>query len=416
MGALIIPEISILKHFCNYQSWLKGHESLQVGDYPREIQGLVRTINHYHDSNEHGVNLTVTDLGNLFFATMPRDREFYQGVFEQLDKADSSQESVETLINSITVGNLLRELSTESYNVSEGKGKMEDVLKKIERLQGLQTTTATDEGQFDFVTDDLEVLVNDAITTHGLRWRLETLNKMLGSLRKGDFGFIFARPETGKTTFLASEVTYMAQAASGPILWLNNEQEGSKVMLRCYQAALGLDLTTLYRDLAGNKKKFMDLTKGNIKLYDSGTIHKRTVEKLCKQLKPALIIFDQIDKIQGFDSDREDLRLGTIYQWARELAKEYAPVIGVCQADGSGEGQRWLTMANVANAKTAKQAEADWIVGIGKVNDVGFDSLRYLHASKNKLLGDTDSDPTMRHGRNEVLLDADVARYRDLNG
>jgi hypothetical protein len=46
----------------------------------------------------------------------------------------------------------------------------------------------------------------------------------------------------------------------------------------------------------------------------------------------------------------------------------------ICQADGTGEGQKWLTMSNVANAKTSKQAEADWILGIGKVNDPGYDN------------------------------------------
>jgi hypothetical protein len=126
------------------------------------------------------------------------------------------------------------------------------------------------------------------------------------------------------------------------------------------------------------------------------------------------LIFDQIDKIVGFDNDREDLKLGSIYQWGRELAKEYCPVIAVCQADGSGEGVRWLTMSNVANAKTAKQAEADWILGIGKVNDPGYDNLRFLHLSKNKLMGDADTIPDQRHGRREVLIEPGIARYKDI--
>lgn len=376
----------------------------------------MRCLNNYHTQNETGTDLTVPDLANLFFATLPKDREFYQGVFEQLERCEASASTTQALIDSIRRGNLLRELSTLSYNTAEGQGKLDDVLKKIEELQHVSKSEATDDGKLavEFVTDDLETLVSDAVKKHGLRWRLAALNRMLGSLRVGDFGFVFARPETGKTTFLASEVSYMAAQAGGPVLWFNNEEQGSKVMLRLYQAALGIDLTTLYRDLQGNKKRFHELTKGNIKLYDSAAIHRRTVERLCKQLKPSLIIFDQMDKIQGFDNDREDLRLGTIYQWGRELAKEFAPAIGVCQADGTGEGVRWLTMAHVSNAKTAKQAEADWILGIGKVNDVGFDMIRYLHASKNKLTGDEDSDPGLRHGRLEVLIEPEIARYRDI--
>jgi hypothetical protein len=139
------------------------------------------------------------------------------------------------------------------------------------------------------------------------------------------------------------------------------------------------------------------------------------VERVCRRYKPKLVIFDQIDKITGFEADREDLKLGAMYQWAREIAKDLdCAVIGVCQADGSGEGQKWLTMGNVANAKTAKQAEADWIVGIGKVADVGYENLRYLNASKNKLAGDEDTDPTLRHGKREVLIRAEIARYEDI--
>ena len=138
------------------------------------------------------------------------------------------------------------------------------------------------------------------------------------------------------------------------------------------------------------------------------------MEALCKKHLPTLIVFDQIDKIQGFKADREDLLLGAIYQWARELAKRYAPVIGVTQADGSGEGVRWLTMANVANAKTAKQAEADWILGIGAIPDSGWESVRFFNISKNKLLGDTDSNPELRHGKLTAIIEPTIARYRDV--
>lgn len=257
-------------------------------------------------------------------------------------------------------------------------------------------------------------IVSASRSMEGLGFRLGSLNQSLGPLRKGNFGFIFARPESGKTTFLASEVTHMAGQTSQPILWFNNEQVGTEVMLRCYQAALGLDLTQLYLDLEGNRKRYMDVTKDNIKLKDSASIHWKQVEKVCERYQPSLIVFDQIDKIKGFDNDREDLRLGSIYIWARELAKLYAPVIGVCQADGSGEGQRWLSMANVANAKTSKQAEADWILGIGRVNDAGYDNLRFMHLSKNKLSGSPDTDPKRRHDRWEVLIEPECARYKDL--
>ncbi len=240
---------------------------------------------------------------------------------------------------------------------------------------------------------------------------------MLGSLRKGDFGFIYARPETGKTTFLASEITFFAEQlseTSGPILWFNNEEQGSKVMLRCIQSSLGISQAELFSNINHYQAAFDSKGGQRIKIFDSANIHRRQVEQLCKELNPALVVFDQIDKVKGFTDDREDLRLGAIYIWSRELAKSYCPIIGVCQADASGEGKRWLTMENVANAKTAKQAEADWILGIGKTHDTALEYVRHFHLSKNKLSGDADTEPEMRHGKADVLIKPLIARYEDM--
>lgn len=409
----MIPEISIIRLFLNYENWLKYSDLLQVADFPKELQPVVRLLYAKYDCWDEGSsNLSVSDLANLFFAGNPSNREYMEGVFTQLEKDDSKPETTLELIQGIRVRAVLQELSMAAYDASQGKKKLEDVQQFFEKLKTSEKEVTEDE--FQFVSTDLEILAAGAVANPGLRWRLTTLNKMLGSLRKGDFGFLFARPETGKTTFLASEVTFMAGQAAGPILWFNNEEQGDKVMLRCMQAALGLSMIDLLRDIPNNRKKFLEITGDRIKQIDRAQIDHRFVEKACARFEPSLIVFDQIDKITGFSNDREDLRLGTIYQWARELAKSYAPTIGVCQSDGSGEGQKWLTMANVANAKTAKQAEADWILGIGKITDAGYDALRFLHASKNKLLGDPDSDPTLRHGRKEVIIDAHLARYRDI--
>lgn len=409
-------ELSIIKLLLEYPVWDKYKDKLSLQDLTKEVQPVYSVLDNYHRQNEQGISLSVNDLANLLFATSVKDKDYYLGVLDQLKTLEVSSGTTATLINSILSHKQLKEISLAAYDVTEGKmelSKMQDILVKFLSQQ----EESKKEEQFEFISDDLEELVDGAIKQHGLRWRLSTLNQMLGSLRKGDFGFIFARPETGKTTFLASETTYMAeqlQSDAGPIIWFNNEEQGNKVKLRCYQASLGLNMTQLFADLKGNRDVFMKKTGGKHKIFDSGVIHKNTVEQVCKQYKPSLIIFDQIDKVHGFHNDREDLRLGAMYQWARELAKEYCPVIAVCQADGSGEGQKWLTMGNVANAKTSKQAEADWIIGIGKVADAGYENVRYLHASKNKLIGDSDTLPDMRHGKKECLINPGIARYEDI--
>jgi hypothetical protein len=412
------PELSVIKLFLVYQHWERYKGRLTVRDLPKELQPVYSILDNYHSSNEAKADLTVADLSNLLVAVSSKDKDYYLGVLEEIQKLEVSADTTAKLVQRIIANKQLNDISLAAHDAKEGRKTLEDVNALLEQFRALQETQEEEKEEDFFVSDDLVFLVDTTFKKPGLRWRLKTLNQMLGSLRKGDFGFVFARPETGKTTFLASETTFMAEQLGdedGPILWFNNEEQSEKPMLRCIQASTGCTLPQLYSDLDGYNKLYHKLTKGKLKIIkDVSIIHRSFVEKLCRRYKPSLIIFDQIDKIVGFDADREDLKLGAIYQWARELAKTYAPVIAVCQADGTGEGVKWLTMSNVANAKTSKQAEADWIVGIGKSNDPGYDSIRYLHASKNKLLGDEDTIPDQRHGRREVLMDQQTARYKDI--
>lgn len=336
----------------------------------------------------------------------------YSDLVLQIENSNIGEDVLHNAIQEVIERYHAHQLALIAIDVSEGRQPLSKVLDYYSQLEDKENIE-----EIEFVTDNLQEIYEETVHKPGLRWRLPSLNKMLGPLRKGNFGFLFARPETGKTTLLASEITFMAgqlKDEDGPIIWYNNEEEGKKVKSRTYQAALGCDRTKLFSNIPRSMEYYSKATKNKIKIMDNASINKREVEAMCKNLKPSLVLFDQIDKIKGFDNDREDLRLGSIYIWARELAKTYCPVIGVCQADVSGEGKKWLTMDNVANAKTSKQAEADWILGIGAVHDIGLEFIRYLHLSKNKLDGDIDSDPMMRHGRSEVLIKPDVARYCEL--
>jgi len=414
---LIPVETSLLKLLLKNAEW-EAAQGLLIQDFPKELQPLFSAIDSFHRHNEEKVNLSTADLANLLFSGKAVTPDYYQPLLDTIDQLDVSEATTKTLLQTLVRNRVLKDISLAAYEVTEGRSSLSKFQELIEGFNALgEEAIQLDADEDSFVTDDLEQLVHAAVSTPGLRWRLNTLNRMMGSLRKGNFGFVFARPETGKTTFLASEVTFMAEQLTdedGPIIWLANEEPGVNVKLRVYQAFFGISLTALMSDVPRWSKEFNRQTNGKIKILDKAIIHKSTVEKLCKKYKPSLLIADQADKITGFDNDREDLRLGSIYQWFRELAKQYCPTIGICQADGTGEGVKWLTMGHVANAKTAKQAEADFILGIGKQNADGYEKVRYLHLSKNKLLGDEDTDPNLRHGKCEVLIDAQTARYKDL--
>jgi hypothetical protein len=122
--------------------------------------------------------LTVNDLANLLFASSAKDKDYYQGVLENLETFDVGEDSTITLINSILSHKKLKEISLAAYDVTEGKlehDKMRELLTEYLKEQEAHEK----EEQFDFISDDLEELVNDAVRKPGLRWRVKTLNRCL---------------------------------------------------------------------------------------------------------------------------------------------------------------------------------------------------------------------------------------------
>lgn len=414
----ILPEcviINILLISSYYKKYINSINLYNIKSSYRELYNIYLVLELLHKKFEKEF-YSLDELESFFYTQYPylkeAERGIYKSLFDQLRSLEVNEEFALELLTQISDRSTASKIAIKAFEVSEGKASREDLgllLAEWESASNKSSILAPTS----FIDDDLERLYAESVKTPGLRWRTNSLNIRLGSIRQGDFGFIFARPERGKTTFLASEVTYMAEQTNAPILWINNEEQGNKVMLRCYQAALGKDLSELFSDIKRSRDAYQRLCDSRIKIFDDAGTTKQRVEQLCAEIKPALVIFDQIDKIKGFENDREDLRLGSIYIWARELAKSYCPVIGVCQADGTGEGIKWLTMSHVANAKTSKQAEADWILGIGQQNIEGFEYVRHFHLSKNKLIGDEDTIPSLRHDRWDVLIQPELARYKD---
>ncbi len=407
-------ELSIIKQCLNYNNYNEINNVLDVKDLSKETQGLYRALASFH--KEHpGLSLSVADLGNIY---QGKDKEFVHNVLDTLSSLEVTQESVRTLATNLSKASLLRSLAMQAYEASEGSEKaLEGVLNGFKRLSELDKQEQVDDGEFKCTTSDIEQILGESFLTPGLRWRLDSMNKSLGSLRKGNNGDVIARIETGKTTWVASEITFMAEqeACTGPIILFNNEQPNNDVMMRLYQASLGWTLEQVYSNPKEAKRLYLQKTQGKIFLPEfNGRYTAKDVERYCAKFQPSLIVFDAKDKILGFKDDRKDQELAAIAIWTRDLAKEYCPTIGIGQADGPGEGQKWLTTANMSNAKTDKPAESDWILGIGKIPDSGYEMLRFFYLSKNKLMGDKDTDPKKRHNKWETLILPEIARYQDL--
>lgn len=410
-------EKQIIKLFCEDKELFTKYYRYVNINYIKinynNIYKLFITINNYYTKYNNNSNINREELEVVYnsnYLLKDSERKELQDLLEEIYTSEVNVELVTELLEEHRRRSLAGDVAKLALDVEDGKSPIRDLLELFNKFEHQEVEV----DQPKPVVMNLEELYDSQVASPGLRWRTNWLNKSLGSLRKGDFGFIFARPETGKTTFLASEITHMVTQTDGEVLWFNNEEQGNKVAIRCYQAALGVPTDFLFADRERRQRQYEDITGNRIKILDFEDSNTRSrIDSILKQSKPALIIFDQIDKIKGFKGDRNDLELKAIYQWAREIAKTYAPVIAVSQASGEAEGKLWLTMDMVDGSKTAKQGEADWILGIGKEQDNTSRS-RYFNICKNKLLGDTDTLPDLRHGSVQVLIKPEIARYEDI--
>lgn len=267
-----------------------------------------------------------------------------------------------------------------------------------------------------FVTNNIASILDDLIRSHGLEWRIEDLNVAVGPVHAGDFIIIGARPETGKTTFVCSEFTHMAQQlpAERKAIIFNNEEDGRKIFIRLIQACL--DATIL--DISIDEKKAEDKyvtalgSLDRIKVVDKeNDLSIYDIERYLKQGDYGLVGINILDKVRGFDRDDSEVsRMRKLAQFVRNLAKKYKTTIfAVMQADASGEGKAWLDLSQLYGTKTGVQGEADVILMIGAAVDDH--DTRYIHVAKNKLPGGPRTVASKRHDKFETRFDPERARY-----
>lgn len=270
------------------------------------------------------------------------------------------------------------------------------------------------------VDDDITALYEEAVTS-GFKWRMSFLNKATGNARPGKLIVMAMRPNTGKTTLLASEATYMASqmAEDECVLWFNNEEAGTDVKRRIIQAALQLPFEKLSADpvkTGAAYQKAINGPLGKIKVIDKADINVQDVEEFARKYNAKLIIFDQLWKVKGFEktSSTETSRLGNIFQWARELAKKnHCPVITSHQVKTEGEGVEYLTPSMLYLSGTVIQGEADTLVLVGRNYDPGQEFTRFFYIGKNKGAYGPEVDLSLAEGRCVAKLVPELAKWEE---
>lgn len=282
-----------------------------------------------------------------------------------------------------------------------------------------------------YVTTSIEELLKAEEDDWGFKWRLSALNNSMRGLRPGDFIILAARVDQGKTTALASELTYFApqvqrlfpEHPDKPIIYLNNEGMGSRIRLRMIQAALGAtsaDLVAMNKGAPGEvMRRYKEVLGGseNIFVLDVHDRPMSDLEDMVARTRPAIVVIDMLDVVPfdgvvGNNGTRTDQLLEAAYQRARIWGVKYGTiVIATSQLGSTAEGVLYPTLSQLANSKTGKAGAADAVIMLGSSTDGDLAAFRWIGLPKNKLArAGQKKDPQA-----QVNFKGDTARLEDLS-
>lgn len=423
--ALDTTLLQVMKHRKYYD---KLHRTVNDRAVDPRTKVILKDFGKYFAQAEECRTIPVeTDFFTWFTMVAHRslsddDVAIYRSMFKEVSK-EPAKESRDMLASSLLEADLAVQLSdaVQAYD-DEQEIDLAAVLRRAidqfeldtERKVKLPVVEASDD------------LFDDDTCNSGFRWRWPGLNMCMRPLRPGDFGILAGRPDKGKTSALADNVTYMAtqmdevygKGHGRSILWLNNEGPGNRILKRCVQTALGVPTSELVKlQQAGEVwKRYEEAIQGDKTLIKVLNIHGMKfwqVEEIMRQLKPGLVIFDMIDNV-NFDGSvinggqRTDQLLEGMYQATRELSVRFdCPMIATSQISVEGDGMSYPTQSMLKDSKTGKQGAADFIITVGARNEPGMETVRFIGLTKNKL--HLEGQP--QSPKSEMIFEGATGRY-----
>jgi len=356
----------------------------------------------------------------------------YQAVIEK-SMEDISPELEAGLMERLVAADTAARVTAllERWNAGDEVDLYAELRNNVERFEQQVDRKVRNPQVLDPIEDLLKAEENDT----GFHWRLPCLNRHIKPLRPGDFAIIAARPDKGKTTFCASELTYMAAQVDSlypgenrSILWFNNEGPGNKIVMRNFQAALNAtteDLVKLSNTPSVDPKWKTKVREdyaaalggrpGVLRIFDIHDMWNHEVEDIMKSHKPAVVLFDMVDNIKfggetNNNGQRTDQLLEAMYQWARLMGvKHDTAVLATSQISADGDGVSYPTLPQLKDSKTGKQGAADLIITLGALNDPVLENSRYIGCTKNKLVRTGKKNSPNQ----EVFFDSQRGRYKE---
>ncbi len=405
-------DIKILKALLSHNVYQENQSSLNPSLFESSAKTLFNCIAEGHQ--KYCRDLTQDDVEALYLlqypvATRSEKEEFTDYVCAVVNAPDLQADIIGDLVKELWKRSLGHKIANLGIEISEGS---DDAVARLEKILESNRDGLLPDDFGPTTTKDLDTLLE--LTSDEARWKfnIATLSRYVYGIGPGEFGTIFALPETGKTAFAISLCCapggFCEQGAM--VLYLGNEEETRRTMLRAMQAWAGKTREEIAKNTDARKEaldKFAQIEE-KIEMKDIQEWDLTQVDAYLSVMAPDVVVVDQGDKCQvggNFSASHERLR--EVYRSLRELAKKHqCALLTVSQASNEARGRTRLSGFDMEGSRIGKMAENDLVVGVGRhenSEDDEPDNTRYLTVSKNKLSG--------WHGTVICRIQPEISRY-----
>lgn len=407
--------LSVLRNRENYDKFCRFVDESSLTEHARV---LVKSMGKYFEAKEGETDIDWGKFRTYFMFILnpglsPDKKTLYGRIFDKLEEHEVDEEQRDELLGYFITKDVCSDIVDKVVN-NDGSYDLESLREIIE--EGIERQSDSDKE--DDNDRDLEDLVSKLVTTGGYSMKLTEYQESIGKIRGGDMVVIAGRPESGKTSHVIDQyvLPVIEDQEDNVCLFFNNEEDGDKIRLRCYQTVLGKTGVDIARDVPASKAAYSAKVGNRFRVIDEPMLTVGKCEALCKKHKPKVIVFNVLDKVYGFSktTSNDVDRVRRLAQWARQVAKRYdAVVVCICQADASAEGERFFDKSKVYGSKTGIPGEADILVCLGHSHDLKDKDHRFINIAKNKTTGDASVDPSKSHNQFVCAFDGGTGRFTD---
>ena len=377
----------LLKLLLSYKFYDKNKAKILPDFFPTELQKLYSLITETHEKLQK--DLSIHDIKLLYKKTYATATVAHLSEIEKLLETlpEVDLDVAEEVLKKAWVSEIGRQIVELGTDITNRKtASFEKARALIEKIEKGSTLDGDD---FNAVSSDLEDVLEAINITTKWPFNIPDLNKVCGGLGPGVFCIIAGRPEAGKSALGISLCSSPKGFADQGALchFYVNEEAAQRHQARSIMSYTGLPLLGILNRKEEVSKSYARV-KDKLKFFNSRDKSVYEVGAHIQKAKPDIVVFDQADKMSIPGSFmREDERLGALYVEIRNiLARHDAGGIALTQLNAESEGKTYVHSANLSNSRTAKSAEGDIVLGLGK-GPGHSEEVRVLNPIKSKLTG-----------------------------